>query len=149
MLSVLGKSASALAGGRQAVLVVSSQNFSSAVTSAENAHPEARISSQNAQFRKGAGGRWDFTSLILKKICNLLNFRASFSGNVVTVFGASGFLGLPVVNKFAKNGSQIIIPYRQDPYYMREHKVLGELGQVLFFPFELKDEESIRKVNIS
>ncbi|KAK3796853.1 hypothetical protein RRG08_001198, partial [Elysia crispata] len=71
--------------------------------------------------------------------------RSSFSGIVATVFGASGFLGRYVCNKLGKIGSQVIIPYRCDAYEVERLRLVGDLGQVLFFPFHLKDEASIRK----
>jgi NADH dehydrogenase (ubiquinone) 1 alpha subcomplex subunit 9 len=71
--------------------------------------------------------------------------RSSFSGDVVTVFGGSGFIARGVANRLGKNGSQIIFPYRGDHYKMMRLKVVGDLGQVLFCPFELMDEESIRR----
>lgn len=39
----------------------------------------------------------------------------------------------------------MIIPYRGDAYFAREMKLAGDLGQVLFQPYHLQDEESIRK----
>ena len=76
--------------------------------------------------------------------------RSSFSGIVATVFGAQGFVGGATVNRLgilmnfivnnnlilfyflAKEGSQIIVPYRGDTYNLRELRLLGDLGQVLF-----------------
>jgi len=80
-----------------------------------------------AAFKKGTGG------------------RSSFSGIVATVFGASGFMGRYVCNKLGKIGSQVIIPYRGDHYDVIPLKLVGDLGQVLFQPYHLMDDESIRK----
>jgi len=71
--------------------------------------------------------------------------RSSFSGDVVTVFGSNGLIGTGVTNRLGKNGSQIILPYRGDHYKMMRMKPVGDLGQILFSPFELIDEESIRR----
>ncbi|CAL1547103.1 unnamed protein product [Lymnaea stagnalis] len=71
--------------------------------------------------------------------------RSSFSGIVATVFGASGFLGRYVCNKLGKIGSQVIIPYRGDSNDVRRLRLVGDLGQVLFFPYNLRDEAAIRK----
>ena len=74
-------------------------------------------------------------------------YRSSFSGNVATVFGAGGMVGRSVMNRFGRNGTQIIVPYRGEFYWLQRLKVVGDLGQVLFSPFDLRDEESIRYVH--
>ncbi|KAG8221842.1 hypothetical protein J437_LFUL003218, partial [Ladona fulva] len=72
--------------------------------------------------------------------------RSSFNGIVATVLGASGFIGRYVCNKLGKLGTQIIIPYRGDQSDVHRLKVVGDLGQVLFFPYNVRDEDSLRKV---
>nr|CAH7724159.1 unnamed protein product [Callosobruchus chinensis] len=85
------------------------------------------------------------------KVYNLANLkrgtggRSSFNGIVATVFGATGFIGRYVVNRLGKIGTQIIIPYRGDNYEPFRMKVMGDLGQIYFHPYHLKDEESILK----
>jgi len=71
--------------------------------------------------------------------------RSSFSGNVVTVFGAPGHLGRFVCNRLGATGSQMIIPFRNCPTLCKDIKTAGGLGQVLFTEFNLRDEESIRR----
>ncbi|XP_053597603.1 NADH dehydrogenase [ubiquinone] 1 alpha subcomplex subunit 9, mitochondrial [Microplitis demolitor] len=71
--------------------------------------------------------------------------RSSFNGIVCTVFGSTGFLGRYVCNRLGKTGTQMILPYRGDSYDILPLKLTGDLGQVLFHPFQLRDEDSIRK----
>jgi hypothetical protein len=63
--------------------------------------------------------------------------RSSFSGDVVTVFGANGFIGRGIANRLGKNGSQTIFPYRGEHYKMLRLKVTGDLGQASFKIFRL------------
>ncbi|KAL4224731.1 39kDa subunit of ndufa9 [Mactra antiquata] len=71
--------------------------------------------------------------------------RSSFSGIVATVFGAKSTLGHMTVNRLGKVGSQVIIPYRGDPNHLCDLRVMGDLGQILFHEFDLRDEASIAK----
>lgn len=84
-------------------------------------------STQDFHHKKGSGG------------------RSSFSGVVATVFGASGFLGRYTVNRFARRGTQVIVPHRCIDDHVRHIKLMGDLGQIMFNKFELRDTESLEK----
>ncbi|XP_051626700.1 NADH dehydrogenase [ubiquinone] 1 alpha subcomplex subunit 9, mitochondrial [Manacus candei] len=71
--------------------------------------------------------------------------RSSVSGIVATVFGATGFLGRYVVNRLGRIGSQVIIPYRCDQYDLMYLRPMGDLGQLLFFEWDCRDKDSIRR----
>jgi NADH dehydrogenase (ubiquinone) 1 alpha subcomplex subunit 9 len=68
------------------------------------------------------------------------------SNNVaVTVFGGTGFTGQYVIGLLARIGCQVIIPYRGDGYWARELKLNGDLGQIVNFPCDLKDNNRVRQ----
>jgi len=71
--------------------------------------------------------------------------RLSFNGNVATVFGATGFLGRYVVNRLAKTGTQIIVPFRGVDEDIRHLRVMGDLGQIVFLEYDIRDEEAVAR----
>lgn len=68
--------------------------------------------------------------------------RSSTSGHTATVFGATGFLGRYLVAQLAKQGTQVVIPYRDD-FSKRHLKVNGDLGQISMMEFDLRNRECI------
>lgn len=68
--------------------------------------------------------------------------RHSKTGIVATVFGATGFLGRYLVHKLAKQGTQVIVPYREEDS-KRHLRVMGDLGQIVPLEFDLENEVSI------
>ncbi|KAK3732210.1 hypothetical protein QZH41_015303, partial [Actinostola sp. cb2023] len=45
-----------------------------------------------------------------------------------------------------REGTQLTVPYRGDPHDVRHIRLMGELGQINFFDYHLKDPESIAKM---
>ncbi|TXT06865.1 uncharacterized protein COLE_06196 [Cutaneotrichosporon oleaginosum] len=70
--------------------------------------------------------------------------RASLSGHTVTVFGATSFLGRYLVSKLAKDGTQVIVPYR-DEDAKRHLKVAGDLGQVVPLEWDARKPDQIHE----
>ena len=70
--------------------------------------------------------------------------RSSLGGHTVTVFGATGFLGRYIVNRLARRGCQVVIPYREE-MAKRHLKVTGDLGRVSFIEFDLRNTQSIEE----
>ncbi|GAW24766.1 hypothetical protein ANO14919_143590 [Xylariales sp. No.14919] len=77
-----------------------------------------------------------------KPILRVQGGRSSLGGNVATVFGATGQLGRYIVNRLARQGCQVVIPYR-DEMTKRFLKVSGDLGRVVFIEYDLQNTESI------
>lgn len=70
--------------------------------------------------------------------------RSSLGGHTATVFGANGFLGRYIVNRLARAGCQVVIPYREE-MAKRHLKVTGDLGRVTFIEFDLRNTQSIEE----
>ncbi|KAF9995473.1 hypothetical protein BGZ80_004798 [Entomortierella chlamydospora] len=68
--------------------------------------------------------------------------RSSSNGHVVTVFGCTGFLGRYLVNRLARDGAHVIVPYR-DEDDMRHLKVMGDLGKIVPMEIHLRNKESL------
>ncbi|XP_071482749.1 NADH dehydrogenase [ubiquinone] 1 alpha subcomplex subunit 9, mitochondrial-like, partial [Diadema antillarum] len=45
-----------------------------------------------------------------------------------------------------REGSQIVLPHRCDPYWVMPIKLMGDLGQVMFRQYELRDHDLIRDI---
>lgn len=79
-----------------------------------------------------------------KPIIKTQGGRSSLGGHTVTVFGASGFLGRYIVNRIARQGSTVIIPFR-DEMSKRHLKVAGDLGRVIYMEYDLRNTQSLEE----
>ncbi|BDA40605.1 NADH dehydrogenase [ubiquinone] 1 alpha subcomplex subunit [Coccomyxa sp. Obi] len=71
--------------------------------------------------------------------------RSSVSGVTATVFGCSGFLGRYIVNALARQGTQVVVPYRRDDVDVQYLRQMGDLGQVYVWKgFNIRDDSHIR-----
>lgn len=70
--------------------------------------------------------------------------RSSLGGNTATVFGANGFLGRYIVQRLARTGCQVVIPYREE-MAKRHLKLTGDLGRITYTEFDLRNTQSIEE----
>ncbi|KAM0667827.1 hypothetical protein ACQRIT_003015 [Beauveria bassiana] len=68
--------------------------------------------------------------------------RSSLGGHTATVFGATGQLGRYIVNRLARQGCTVVIPFREE-MAKRHLKVTGDLGRVVFIEYDLRNIASI------
>ncbi|KAK1753512.1 NADH-ubiquinone oxidoreductase [Echria macrotheca] len=77
-----------------------------------------------------------------KPIIRTQGGRSSLGGHTATVFGATGQLGRYIVNRLARQGCTVVIPYREE-MAKRHLKVTGDLGRIVFMEYDLRNTESI------
>lgn len=77
-----------------------------------------------------------------KPILRQTGGRHSLGGHTATVFGATGQLGRYIVNRLARQGCHVVVPFREE-MAKRHLKVTGDLGRVAFIEYDLRNTESI------
>jgi len=86
-----------------------------------------------------------------KPIIRIAGGRSGLGGHTCTVFGATGFLGRYIVNRLARSGCTVVVPFREE-MAKRHLKVSGDLGRVVFIEHDLRNtasiEESVRHSDI-
>lgn len=70
--------------------------------------------------------------------------RSSLGGHTATVFGATGMLGRYIVNRLARAGNTVVVPFREE-MAKRHLKVAGDLGRVVFLEYDLRNTASIEE----
>ncbi|KAK9916799.1 hypothetical protein WJX75_007161 [Coccomyxa subellipsoidea] len=115
---------------RDALLACSSMTtrLAPAVCSREYATADlAQFAVKNKGLKAGPGG------------------RSSISGVTATVFGCTGFLGRYIVNALARQGTQVVVPYRRDDLDVQYLRQMGDLGQIYQWKdFNIRDDSHIR-----
>ncbi|KAK7192992.1 NADH-ubiquinone oxidoreductase 40 kDa subunit [Paraphaeosphaeria sporulosa] len=79
-----------------------------------------------------------------KPVLTVSGGRSSLGGYTATVFGATGFLGRYIVNRLARSGCTVIVPFREE-MAKRHLKVAGDLGRVVFLEMDLRNTQSIEE----
>ncbi|KAI9150168.1 NADH-ubiquinone oxidoreductase subunit [Paramyrothecium foliicola] len=77
-----------------------------------------------------------------KPILRVEGGRSSLGGHTATVFGATGQLGRYIVNRLARQGCTVVVPFREE-MTKRHLKVTGDLGKVVFVEYDLYNTASI------
>ncbi|KAB5533591.1 NADH-ubiquinone oxidoreductase [Coniochaeta sp. 2T2.1] len=77
-----------------------------------------------------------------KPIIRVQGGRSSAGGHTATVFGATGALGRYIVNRLARQGCTVVVPFREEQH-KRHLKVAGDLGRVNFIEYDLRNTESV------
>ncbi|KAG7106633.1 NADH-ubiquinone oxidoreductase 40 kDa subunit like protein [Verticillium longisporum] len=79
-----------------------------------------------------------------KPILRTQGGRSSLGGHTATVFGATGQLGRYIVNRLARQGCTVVVPFREE-MAKRHLKVTGDLGRIVFVEYDLRNTESIEQ----
>ncbi|KAK4187831.1 NADH-ubiquinone oxidoreductase 40 kDa subunit [Podospora australis] len=79
-----------------------------------------------------------------KPIVRIQGGRSSLGEYTATVFGATGQLGRYIVNRLARQGCTVVVPYREE-MAKRHLKLMGDLGRVVFIEYDLHNTQSIEE----